>query len=48
MLGKPYRSAQHYSHRLIYRIDEEASIVYVVRLYHGARKPLEPEDIPEA
>ena len=47
VLGKPYRSALRYSHRLIHRIDEEASTVYVVRLYHGARKPLESEDIQE-
>ncbi len=44
-LGLPYRSAPHHSHRVIFRIDEEKNTVYVVRVYHGARRPLSHEDI---
>lgn len=44
-LGLPYRSALHHSHRVIFRIDEEKNTVYVVRVYHGARRPLSHEDI---
>ncbi|AIE85974.1 type II toxin-antitoxin system RelE/ParE family toxin [Fimbriimonas ginsengisoli] len=44
ILKRPYRSAHHYSHRVIFRIDEGEKKVYVVRLYHGARKPLVPRD----
>jgi len=39
-LRVPYRAFMHHSHRVIFRIDEEAMKVYVVRVYHGARKPL--------
>ena len=46
-LGFPYRSALHYSHRVIFRIDEVKSSVYVVRVYHGARHPLTPEEITQ-
>jgi plasmid stabilization system protein ParE len=44
-LGHPFRSARHYSHRIIYRIEEEAKTVYVVRIYHGARRPLSKRTI---
>ena len=44
-LGLPYRSAPHHSHRVIFRIDEEKNTVFVVRVYHGARRPLSHEDI---
>ena len=44
-IGIPYRSAPHYSHRVIFRIDEEKAMVYVVRVYHGAQHPLTSEDI---
>ena len=44
-LGMPYRSAPHHSHRVIFRIDEQKSTVYVVRVYHGARRSLSHNDI---
>ena len=44
-LGLPYRSAPHHSHRVIFRIDEEKNTVFVVRVYHGARRPLSREDM---
>jgi len=44
-IGIPYRSVSVHSHRLIYRVDEKQSKVYVVRVYHGARKPLSFEDV---
>lgn len=36
-----YRTAIHYSHKVIYRIDEKAKTVTIVRIYHSARKPFE-------
>lgn len=44
-LGLSYRSIHVHRHRVIYRVDEQRSIVYVVRVYHGARKPLHLADI---
>ena len=44
-LKRPYRSVGHFSHRVVYRIDEPANTVFVVRVYHGARKPLAKKDI---
>ena len=39
-LNLPYRAAPHFSHRVIFRIDEPSKSVYVVPVYHGARQPL--------
>lgn len=44
-LGMPYRSLPYFSHRVIYRVDEQNAQVFVVRVYHGARKPLAEEDV---
>lgn len=44
-LGRPYRAARHYSHRIIYRIDESSETVFVVRVRHQARKPLNARTI---
>lgn len=44
-LGRSYRSFVHFSHRVIYRIDEEMLTVFVVRVYHGARRPLSQSDL---
>ncbi|RYG68464.1 type II toxin-antitoxin system RelE/ParE family toxin [bacterium] len=44
-LSHEYRSVTHYSHRIIYRVDPENQIVYIVRVYHAARRPLIAEDI---
>ncbi len=35
------------SHRIIFRIDAEASVVTVLRVYHGARRKLRPEEVRE-
>lgn len=40
-----YRSVNYYSHRLIYRIDEDTRTVMIVRIYHGARRPLMSSDL---
>lgn len=45
MIGVPYRSLPYFSHRVIYRLDEANAQVFVVRVYHGARKPL--QDVEE-
>jgi plasmid stabilization system protein ParE len=39
-LKRAYRSVNHYSHRVIFRVDEQANVVYIVRIYHGARRAL--------
>ena len=44
-LGVELRSVIHHSHRIIYRIDDDRMIVEIIRVYHGARKPLTQEDI---
>lgn len=44
-LGHPYRSANHYSHRVIFRIDEPSTAVYIVRVYNGARRALTRKDV---
>jgi plasmid stabilization system protein ParE len=41
----PYRNVMHHSHRVVFRIDDAKNVVYVVRVYHGARHPLTHEDI---
>jgi plasmid stabilization system protein ParE len=46
-LGALYRSAIHYSHRIIFRIDDEERVVYVVRVYHGLRRPITYRDLIE-
>ena len=44
-LEVPCRSARYHSHRVIFWIDTEHNTVYVVRVYHGARRPLTNDDI---
>lgn len=41
-----YRDFTHYSHRVIYLVDEATSTVVIVRVYHMARRPLRIEDLP--
>jgi len=47
-LEQTYRSAAHYSHRVVFRIDETTNTVFIVRVYHGARKPLAQADVDQA
>jgi plasmid stabilization system protein ParE len=44
-MTRSYRGAVYHSHRVIFRIDEEQNVVYVIRLYHGARRPLTDHDL---
>lgn len=39
-LGRPLRSALHYSHRAIYEVDDEHELITIVRVYHGSRRAL--------
>lgn len=39
-----YREALHYSHRVIFYVNDENKTVHIVRIYHSARKPLELEE----
>ncbi|MEO6908575.1 MAG: type II toxin-antitoxin system RelE/ParE family toxin [Abditibacteriaceae bacterium] len=43
-LGKTYRCCLYHSHRIVYRVDEINQVVYVVRVYHVARTPLQLSD----
>ncbi len=40
-----FRQFIHYSHRVIYRVEDESKTVFILRIYHGARKCLKPKDI---
>ena len=41
-----YRVAFHYSHKVVFHVDEQSKTVYIAHVYHSARKPLElDEDI---
>jgi plasmid stabilization system protein ParE len=42
-----YRHLIYHSHRIIYRVDEEAKTVIVIRVYHSARRPLSGQDLTE-
>lgn len=44
-LGRELRGFPYYSHRVIYEVDDSRKIVFIVRVYHSARKPLEQNDI---
>jgi plasmid stabilization system protein ParE len=44
-LRTQYRSALYHSHRIVYRIEEAKHSVFVVRVYHGARRPLTRQDL---
>ncbi|RYG24963.1 type II toxin-antitoxin system RelE/ParE family toxin [bacterium] len=46
-LRHEYRSLHHYSHRVVYRVDHDQEAVYVVRIYHGARRALAERDVRE-
>jgi plasmid stabilization system protein ParE len=46
LLDFPYRSFIYHSHRVIFRIDEDQSLVSIVRIYHGALPPLTSSDVP--
>ena len=44
-IGLQLRSLNHYSHRIIYSIDESRNAVNIVRVYHGARNPLNRDNL---
>lgn len=44
-LKRNLRSIHHHSHRVIYEVDEEHEIVFVIRVFHSARKPLSKKEI---
>jgi toxin ParE1/3/4 len=44
-IGVELRDALHYSHRIVYWVKDEEQVVEVLRVYHGARKPLTQKDI---
>lgn len=46
-LGMPLRSFVYHSHRVIFSIEVSPRRVTVLRIYHGARKPLTTDDLAE-
>src|SRR5262249_41560357 len=44
-LKRQLRSARHYSHRVIFLVDENSQIVQVARVFHMARMPLREKDL---
>jgi len=44
-LKRQLRSVHYQSHRIVYEVREDQSIVYVARIYHGARRPLSARDV---
>jgi len=44
-IGRPLRSVNYHSHRIIYEALESEGVLYVVRLYHGTRRPLNLRDL---
>jgi len=41
------RQAIFLSHRIVFHVNERALTVHVLRVYHGARRPLQQEDLPK-
>jgi len=41
------RQVLHHSHRVIYHVNEVTQSVHVLRIYHGARRPLSKGDVPQ-
>lgn len=39
------RQFLHYSHRVIYHVNDDTGTVHVLRVYHGRRDVLLPEDV---
>lgn len=46
VMRSSYRATLHHSHRIVYRVDEEFKTVFIVRIYHEARRPLDQRDLP--
>ena len=40
------RQILYQSHRIIFDLDEQSEAVRVLRIYHGARRPLRKRDVP--
>jgi len=40
------RQVLHYSHRVVYHINEKLRAVHVLRVYHSAKKPILPDNLP--
>lgn len=45
-VGVELRHLMHRPHRIIFRVQEAAQTVDVLRVYHSARAPLQIEDLP--
>jgi len=40
------RQVLHHSHRVVFHVNEGTQTVHVLRVYHGSRRALSPEDVP--
>lgn len=45
VIKRSLRAINHYSHRVVYEVDEAADLVYIIRVYHFARQPLKARDV---
>lgn len=45
LLRRQWRSANFFSHRVIFRVSDEENLVEILRVYHGARRPLRRTDV---
>lgn len=45
-IGTDVREVLHYSHRIIYRVKKPKRTVEILRVWHSARRPLGPTDLP--
>lgn len=45
LLGEDLRSFPFHSHRVVYWVDSEGKKVFVIRIYHMARRPLRKQDL---
>jgi plasmid stabilization system protein ParE len=41
------RQLLHFSHRIVFYVEEISKTVYIIRVYHVSRKPLTQENIAE-
>ena len=44
-LKRPLRVLPYAAHRVIYEVDDAQQIVFIVRIYHSSRAPLQAEDV---
>ena len=41
------RQLLYHSHRVLFHVDDDALVVHILRIYHGARSALAPDELTE-